>query len=90
MEQSERQPRGIIPYRACRVSWGAGGVIPGAVNSKRAGLAVSLGGVGSQTSTYIVVIVGLSVGTPPLLLMIAYNTLFCFMAPSFFLLGVFR
>ena len=86
MEQSERQPRGIIPYRACRVSWGAGGVIPGAMNSKRAGLAVSLGGVGSQTSRYMFVIVGLSVGTPRVKSIISYDrnapyALFCFMAP---------
>ena len=37
----------------------AGGVIPGAMNSQLAGLAVSLGGVGSQTSEYMFVIVGL-------------------------------
>ena len=59
------------------------------MNSTRAGLAVSLGGVGSQTSKYMFVIVGLSVATPRVDSVISYD-LFCFMAPSFFLLGVFR
>ena len=65
------------------------------MNSQLAGLAVSLGGVGSQTSKYMFVIVGLSVGTPRVDSVISYDrdspmyALFCFMGLNFFLLGVF-
>ena len=43
------------------------------MNSQLAGLAVSLGGVGSQTSEYMFVIVGLSVGTPRVKSVISYD-----------------
>ena len=55
------------------MSRGAGGVIPGAMNSQLVGLAVSLGGVGSQTSDYMFVIVGLSVGTPCVESVVSYD-----------------
>ena len=68
------------------------GVIPGAMNSPLAGLAVSLGGVGStHLSSWVCQSVHLV--SNPLFLMIAtfqYYALFCFMAPNFFLLGIFR
>ena len=43
------------------------------MNSKRAGLAVSLEGVGGQTSKYMFVIVVLSVGTPRVESVISYD-----------------
>ena len=76
-----------VPPMQCLVR--AGGVIPGAMNSQLSGLAVSWGGVRSQTSKYMLVIVGLSVGTPHLsnlfFLMIALsNAVFCFLPPYVF------
>ena len=51
------------------------------MNSKRAGLAVSLGGVGSQTSKYMFVIVDLSVGTPRVDSVISYDRIMlCFVS----------
>ena len=69
---------------------GAGGVIPGAMNSKRAGLAVSLGGAGWEPDIKVHVCHRGFVSRYTSVISYDRIILFCFMAPSFFLLGVFR